>query len=238
MILAFLGAIVACSGGSGGSGGGTTGISYSGATYQAAITSDNANTLIGESVQGALTGDSMVPLGVMSSDSDSDNISLSGPTPLSLQALFAASLADIRPMSRDAQTLAYDADAAASESVYGQCGGSATFAAAYDQGSGLYSGSFQFNGYCNNDVSLTGKATFVMRMNQSAGEVDYFKFVFINLTSNVGGEINTISGSLECYVDGTDVTIYTEMVHADGTTGMVYWLDDFTIQGTGSQLNI
>lgn len=233
-------ALLACGGGgSGGGSGGDSSLTYSGATTPASLTADNTDTLIAESFQGALTNDSMVPFAAMAGEGAvNDNESISTPITLNLQSVFADSLSQVINTPQEGRAATLSAAAMQTSTVNGDCGGTATYSVNYDESSGVFSGSFSYNSFCSGVVNLSGSATFSGRIDNSTGHFDYFSFTFSNLTTTADGQTNTVSGSLECDFQGSDVTITTDMVVYQSSSGHTCWLNNCTVQVSGSQMEI
>ena len=231
-------AIIACGGG-GGSGSPTPTVQYTGVTTPAALTTETASTLVGESYQGAMTSDSMVPFAAMASAGQgNDDTPLSAPIAVDMQAAFADSLYQAIHASQEAQVSTAERAVSESSTIDGDCGGSATYNVTYDENSGIFSGSFVYNGFCSEAINLSGQATFTGRMDVNGGVFDYFSLTFTNLTTTADGQSNTVNGTLECDFQGSDFIITTNMVVAQSSSGLVCWLNNYTVQIAGSQMEI
>jgi hypothetical protein len=230
--------IFACGGG-GGSSDGTAALAYTGATTPAFLTVENSETLIGESFRGALTSDSMVPFTAMALTTAVDETTpVSNPIALDLQAAFVASLHQVVGTSQEGGTAAIATAAMQTSTVNGDCGGSASYSVNYNEASGIFSGSFSYYGFCSGGVNLSGSASFSGRMDISTGFFDYFSFTFSSLTTSVDGFSNTISGTLECDLQGSDITTTVDMVVQQSPGGQICWLNNYTVQVTGSQMEL
>jgi hypothetical protein len=234
----FCSAIIACGGG-GGSGSPASTAQYTGVTTPAALTTENSSTLVAESYQGAMTSDSMVPFAaIASAGQGSDHASLSTPIALDMQAAFADSLYQAIHASQEAQASTAERAVSESSTINGDCGGTATYNVTYDENSGVFSGSFVYNGFCSETINLSGQATFSGRMDSTNGGFDYFSLTFSNLTTTADGQSNTVNGTLECDFQGSDLLITTNMVVAQSSSGLVCWLNNYTVQLNGNQMEI
>lgn len=234
VLLAIGTAPYGCSGGSGGSDGSSSGITYTGATNPAMITSDNTNGLIHDGFEGALTSDSMVPFSIAPAGTQQASTS---PMVLALQKALGHSLSDALNTSGGSAGHSA-AKAAASDTMTGDCGGTASYSVSYNETSGAFSGSFSYSGFCSDGVTLSGSATFTGRIDSSSGTFDYFTFSFSNLATTADGLSNTLNGSLECDFQGSDVSITADMVVSHSSGGQVCWLNNYTVQVSGNQIDI
>ncbi len=223
---------IAC-GGSGDSGSSSGGSSYSGSTDRAVITSENSGTLINESFQGAMTSDSMMPFASLTPESQQ---SAKGSGPLGLQSAFSTSLAQAVDASGGVISGQRATTSSATSTINGDCGGTATYTISADQSTGVFSGRFSYSGFCNGGITLSGSATFTGRYDSAAKTFDYFTFTFSNLTTTAEGQTSSISGSLECDFTGTDIVITADLVVA--SSGQICWLNDYTIQIIGNEMEI
>ena len=232
------GSMVACGGG-GDSGGATPTTGYTGSTAPAALSTDNSDILVGESFQGALTSDSMVPFtAVAAVEQSNDDTSLSTPLALNLHVAFSNSLSDVIIGSGDIQHLSTAHAVTESDTINGDCGGTATYDVTYDESSGVFSGNFTYTSFCSGSINLSGRATFSGVMDSGGGGFDHFSFSFSNLTTTADGQSNTVNGTLECDFQGSDVIITSNMVVAQSSSGLVCWLSNYTIQIYDNQMEI
>ena len=230
--------MVACGGG-GDSGSSTPTIGYTGSATPAALSTDNSDILIGESFQGVMTSDSMVPFtAVAAVEQINDYQPTSTPIALDLQVAFSNSLSDVFIDSQDQQVLSTVHAVTESNTINGDCGGTATYNVTYDEISGVFSGTFMYTGFCSGSINLSGSATFTGIMDSSSGGFDHFSFSFSNLTTTADGQSNTINGTLECDFQGNDVIITTNMVVAQSSSGLVCWLNNYTVQIYDNQMEI
>ena len=230
--------MVACGGG-GDSGSSTPTIGYTGSTTAAALSTDNSDILISESFQGAMTSDSMVPFTAVAAVKQSnDDKPLLPPIALDMQVAFSNSLSEAINESQDAQDLSTARVVTESNTMDGDCGGTATYNVTYDENSGVFSGNFMYTGFCSGSINLSGSATFSGVMDISGGGFDYFSFSFSNLTTTTDGQSNTVNGTLACDFQGSDVIITTNMVVAQSSSGLVCWLNNYTVQINDNQMEI
>lgn len=234
--------IVCCSmfacGGGGDSGGSTPASEYTGSTTPAALTAENSDTLIGESFQGAMTSDSMVPFAATAVEQNNDHDPISTPIALDLQAAFSNSLSDVINESQNAQEQLTAHAVTESNTLDGDCGGTSTYNVTYDENSGVFSGSFTYNNFCSGNINLSGSATFAGAMDSSEGVFDYFSFSFSDLTTTVDGQSQTVNGILECDFQDSDMIITTDMIVSQSSSGLVCWLNDYTVQIYDNQMEI
>lgn len=238
LVLLMLGtALIACSGGgSSDSGGSSAAASYTGNTSAATLTSDNSGTLVADSLQGAMTSDSMVPFTISAVESQSGGQASSAPLPVMLQAAFSDSLTKMVDAPSSPFSSQRTAMATASEIIYGSCGGSATFSASYNESSGAFSGSLSYSGYCDGNTNLSGSVTMSGRIDTETSSLDYFTFTFTSLSVTADSQSLAVTGTLDCDIQGSDTTITVDMVVAQSSSDTTCWLNNYTVQVSGSQM--
>jgi hypothetical protein len=182
----------------------------------------------------------MIPFAALAagSDSQSSASSISTPLLLDLQTAFTDSLAQVvgAPQIEEQSTLL--ASAMQTHTVDGDCGGSATYSVDHNESSGSFSGSFRYNGFCTEGVNISGRATFSGRIDPDTEFFDYFSFTFSSLTTTIDGQSNTVSGSLDCDFQGSDIIIAADMKVRQSSNGPVCWLNNYSVQVTGTQMEI
>lgn len=154
--------IVATGGGGGdGDGGGPSIPSYTGLTEPATIDENNAEALAVGAYEGGRMGAATGVMGVVQTEA-SGNIGYS--RILKVSEVLEDSLRQVDFMSRSDGTF-IGAIYTVSATVYGNCGGSASYTISVDDQTGDFSGSFTFASYCEDGVTISGGASF-------SGQVD------------------------------------------------------------------
>ncbi len=233
-MLFFAASMAACGGG--GSNGGATGANYTGSLEPALITAENSGALMEESFQGALTSDSMVIFAGASADTVREGYPSAPSLPLALQSAFESSLTEALGTSRSASSPMRGPMASSTQTMNDGQGGSATFTMNYNENTGAFSGTCSYNGYTQGGVTLSGTAGFAGRIDPETSAFDYFDFTFTNFTTTVEGRSMSISGTIDCDLQGDTLLITTDMVVTDSEMGLVGWINDYTIQVTGTQM--
>lgn len=224
VVLAVLLAVslTACGGGGGGGGGGSlSGISYTGLTTQATIDGNNAEDLSTGAYQGGQAGAAIGSVGAIQTGE-------SGPVGhsrmLKVSQVLEGSLRQVDLMSRSAGTFV-GAIYTESNTIYGDCGGSASFTVSVDDQTGDFSGSFTFNNYCDDEVTISGAASFSGRVDLSTEELIEFSFSFNNLTGTSGSDSFTLDGDISIDNTVSPATMTMTMLLKDNNTGKVYKVD-------------
>jgi hypothetical protein len=130
------------------------------------------------------------------------------------------------------------------ESVLGECGGSANFTLNVNENTGAFNGAMTYNGYCSGGVVLSGTVNMSGSFNESAGVVN-ITMNFVSLTLSLAGESFSTDGSMSMSmnVNSKAVTISYNMVMANSLTDKSAYLlysitytpqigyDEFTLSG-------
>lgn len=223
-IFAFLG--FGCGGGGDG-GGASPGISYTGLTSPATIGENNAVDLANGAYMGYSSGVGVGPLSVQSGGDRRSAKTLTLRLPQILEealhrADLVSTLVGVGP----------SATQCGSETVYGDCGGSAYAYLCVDDVSGYFNGYFVYSSYCSEDVTISGRVNF-------SGWVDLITLEFLQLSLTFNN-ITVVSGNYSCTLAGTIDYDYTtfpfvvtmEMLHCDNSTGKVHWVTNYEMHMT------
>jgi hypothetical protein len=221
--------IVATGGGGGDGGGGGPSIpSYTGLTDPATIDQNNAEALAVGAYEGGRLGAATGAMGVVPTEA-SGNIGYS--RILKVSELLEDALRQVDFTSRSDGTLT-GAIYTVSDTVCGNCGGSASYTISVDDQTGDFSGSFTFASYCEDGVIISGGATFSGQVDVNTEDLLKFSLSFSALTGTSGNESFTISGDISL-----DLTVYPYIMSIsvlvrDESTGEVYWVKDYTMTVT------
>jgi hypothetical protein len=119
-----------------------------------------------------------------------------------------------------------------SDTIDGDCGGSASYTISVDNQTGNFNGSFNFNSYCDDGVTITGGVTFTGQVDINTDDLLTFTFSFNSLTCTAGSDSFTLNGNISWDVTGSPATITITMLLQDNSTSKVYWVQDYTIEAT------
>ncbi len=242
ILFAMVGSLLACGSGgdsSTGSAASPTAPAYTGNTSAAALSSDNAKTLIRESYQGALIGQTAASLAAVVRNGQADDVkTLSNPLALNLQNAFALSLTDIIENSKNLHPDSEEKTVTVSDRLNSQCGGSATYSVNIDESSGMFSGSVSYEAFCSGQITLSGHVSLSGLVDVSTFSFEYFSVAYSNLTTAADGLTWSVNGTLECDFQGNDMIITTDMVMKQSAGGAVCWLNDYTIQISSNHMEI
>jgi hypothetical protein len=208
--------LTACSGG-GSSDSGSSGITYTGQTSAAAISEDNAGSLAASALDAGSSNSAFSLNGFAALDgADPGSDAAHGPLLLGIARTLedAVEFVDFSAASEpDVSAAAQTRDGTLS----GECGGSASYSISVDSGTGAFSGSFSFSGYCVGDLTVNGGASFSGDVNTSTEQLESFTFSFNAITATSGSESVTMNGSIS--ISASTSTMTMNMTIQDNTTG-------------------
>jgi hypothetical protein len=210
----------------GGGGGGDSGVTYTGLTTPAVITSTNAKTLAESVIGGSSTG---TAFGVVSDEQETQP----SPTILDVARILSNSVTqlDISPSS---STLP-GAIVTGSETIGCENpGGSISASLSIDDVTGDFNGTFNFNNCAEGDTTINGSTTVSGTINLSSGFIEVLNFTFNPVTVVSGAESYTMSGTVRTSVSGSSATIVMDVRLRNNNTQMVEWINNLTISATGS----
>ncbi|NIO04022.1 MAG: hypothetical protein GTN74_05245 [Proteobacteria bacterium] len=119
-----------------------------------------------------------------------------------------------------------------SETINGDCGGSAYVYLCIDDFGEFFDGYFTFSGYCSEGVSYSGRVNFSGRSDVNTAEFLELSFSFDNLTVLSDGYSSTLAGTIDSDFSTLPVTITMDMLLSDNSTGKVYWIANYNISVT------
>ena len=216
--------IIATGGGGGGGGGGAAPpVTYSGLTDPAAIDENNAEDLTVGAYEGGRTGSAIGQLGVVQPVGN-----IGYPRVLKVSQILEGSLRQVDYMSRSGETF-IGAIYTETGTIYGNCGGSASYSVSVNDQTGDFSGSLSFSSYCEDGVTISGAVSFSGKVDPVTEELVRFSLSFSTLSGTSGGDSFTLHGTIT-----TDLTVYpyvmtVSMLLRDNSTGKVYWVKDYTM---------
>jgi hypothetical protein len=229
-VIAFgLIAIVGSGGGGGGGGGGGDGgggITYTGITSQATIDETNAVDLATGAYYGGNFGTTMA-LGAIQTEEDRQ---ISRPRTLIVSQALNKCIDLVNFTSASSSTFY---GSTYTETIYGTCGGSGTISIDVNDVTGDFTGSLNFNNYCENGVTISGSTSFSGVIDVNTGDLLKFSFSFDNLSFNDGSDSFTIDGNISYNYTTYPVTISMDILMRDDSTGKVFWSHNYFLSITG-----
>ncbi len=228
LLLSLL-ALAACGGGGGGDGGGSVPAAYSGgATTQASITTDNAQTLAAGAWEGGNTSTEVggvVPLQTGEGASASalpDLVQMAKVLKAPVERLNLGATPSVTPASTDSNTL------------YDGYGGSASYSISANDSTGAFSGTFQFNGYNSGGVTVDGGMNISGKIDLATDNLTQLKLSFSSLTVSDTTQSFTLDGSIagSMSTDGTEETDTFNLILIDSTAHKSYWIRNYVITTT------
>ena len=215
-------------GGGGGGGSAETPIIYTEITTQALITADNAEELLVGSYQGVSTYEGGSLAYGMSLESAEPQFS-------SLTLKATSSLREV--MDRIDMSGFVSSSAARqvteSETIYGNCGGSASATINVNEVTGNFSGSITFNNFCEDGVTLGGRTSFAGNINPSTDSFTWFNMAFTNLTFRAEGKAYTMAGEMGFdFLSNTRARVTMNIRMRDDNTTKVYQLVNMVLNLT------
>lgn len=212
------------SGGGGDGGSAQPQITYTGLTTQAEITDVNAEILAAGAFEGGRTGSAFSGTGAVETGTDENTISFR--TLKVTQALKDALLkVDLSFVSGGPIIGATQSE---SGSVAGPCGGTASYSVQYDDATGVFSGTFTFNGYCDSGVVITGTTTISGTVDIVLSTFESISFDFTNLSDGS----STLSGSIDIDFTVSPVRVDFDTLLKDNATSKVYWASNYVMYVT------
>src|SRR3990172_8954473 len=188
MVAAIVGMSAAC--GDGG-GGGASGVTYSGSTTPAAVTSGNAVAIASTAYQGGSSSGSLTLVGVAVGPADQSGGGLSPVPAVAISRVLTDAVRAAHLGSPSSSPAIVGVSVSVSDTLpAGTCGGTASYSGTADDVTGAISATFSFNGWCNDGVTISGSVTV-------SGLVDVSGPTPVLLTLNFSFTVLTVS-------DGTD----------------------------------
>ncbi|MDY6843351.1 MAG: hypothetical protein SVW57_04580 [Thermodesulfobacteriota bacterium] len=221
ILIIFTLSLMGCGGGSGGGG-----ISYTGLTTPATINAQNAVPL----ATGAyFLGEYgvYIPFSVAPIEEDTQNKS---PRALIIAHMLEKSLRSVEVPSLARGDSSFSAVVTDSSTIFGNCGGSATYTITVNDITGDFNGTYNFNSYCEDDVTASGFMSFSGIINLSNFEFIHLHCSFNNLVFVIDGESFAIAGTLS-YSFSTAVSMEIDMdIYVQySSTGTVYWANNYAM---------
>ena len=215
--------LISCGGGGGG------GISYNGVTTQAQVTEENATPLAVGAWLGGSLGPNIDIFGAVVSDGEIFNNSFSlGVMP----GVFMNLMDDlvIPPFTGGGYAGAVQQ---INERMYGSCGGTADITGSADDETGSFSGSVNFEDFCEDTFITKGRADVSGTVDLVSEEVVRFTLTFKSLTLEDAQESMTIKGSFSADYTASPFEVTMSYVIRNNDQMKTYWMKDATFQLVG-----
>lgn len=234
LFLTLLSVVPVACGGGGGGGGGSAGLSYSGSTAKVTIDESNAEEIAISSYTSIDSAGGIAPLGIATVEYK-DGVTeikrrknLGRPLPLAVSQVLKDSLLKLNIDVEGNISIA----STESDTVYGNCGGSASYTINVNDSTYDFSGTFNYMDFCVDGTSVSGN------VNISGNISSYpatFNFVFNNLSMTDG--INSYISTGHIYFvmnNDTNAVISIDMLINDINSAKVYWVNDFNVTLTAA----
>jgi hypothetical protein len=234
-----------------GSGGGSSGLSYTGSTSPATLSSSNSATLVGSAYTGGNSG--IIIGGITTGLTNYDFGASRRPRILVISdALLKFAHLTIVDDTLARPEIAATANNIPHSTLHGNCGGTATVNGSYDDGNKTLSLTANLSSYCqdrttlNGTVGASGQAVVDAQNNINISSIS---ITLSRLTAAYGGDSFTADGSMSIspqagytYIANNSV-LSIDMLIKDNATAKIFKLENFTISeslttGTSSYVDM
>jgi hypothetical protein len=233
-IIVFCSVAVAC-GNSGGDSGTSSGLTYSGDTSQAVITSKNVQAIAANPMD---TGSGGVVISGIPGINNT-NQATRRPIFMGVAMVVKSAIAEM-----DQQSVAdQDPSSAIQADTYpGSCGGEYSYNIQYDRYTNVLSGDLAFNDFCDDGMTLNGSTSFSGAINTGTKQVDSCTLSFNSITGTSNAKSMTIGGHVYLAESGATTMLTMDMMIRDEGTGHVCKIEnyqmDITDRGTCAQITV
>lgn len=216
--------LAAC--GSSGGGGTPAGISYTGLTTLVAIDANNAVDIGTGAYQGGSTAGAIGSSMGIVQNSEDEYIGRSRSLILSQALVKALRQIDVNSMSSGiaSGTIQHN-----SGTEYGTCGGSMSWSINFNDQTGGFTGSFNFNNYCEDNTTLSGSIEAAGTIDPVTEDFGQISMTFIVFTIATPSDSFTAQGSFDINFSVSSIDFAINIYMREDSTGKVYWLDDFNM---------
>ncbi|KJS30167.1 MAG: hypothetical protein VR64_17790 [Desulfatitalea sp. BRH_c12] len=223
-----------CGGGGGGDDGsasnGSSSLTYSGLSTPATITQDNAASLSASAFESGANTMGLSGIAALY-DTGATSSKMAKPFLSDITEILGNAVENI-----DFQTYSNSKVSAAtqseSDSFDGTCGGSASYSIQVNTDSGAFSGTLDFNGYCEDGMVINGRCSFSGIINVSTEELQLFTLYFTSITGTDGSESITMNGSIEFSISGSTTSATMNMLLRNDNTSQVYKIENYQMDIT------
>jgi hypothetical protein len=215
----------ACGGGGGGrdGGGSAAGISYTGITSQAVIDDSNAADF---STGAYMGGDMGSAIGGIAAIQTEDHKQISHPRALKLTQTLETAIVEV-DVTAPSGVAVSGAIQQESDTIQGDCPGTpgrAVYTIEYNDVTGDFSGTFNFNSYCSEGVTISGSASFYGKVDPNTLEFLRFSITVANLTATLDRDSFSTKGNITYDFETSPVTANMDLLLKDNSTEKVYWV--------------
>jgi hypothetical protein len=225
--------VVGCGGGgSGDSGNGGTspGLTYSGVTTQAVISTQNAQPLAANAMDAGSGGAGISGIaGLDAANRGEDGAGRPFFMGLAMVMESAVAKMDRQSAAEQNPSSAVQSDA---DTCPGSCGGSYTYNIQADTDTGVFSGTLAFNGYCESGITLNGTTSFSGIIDVGLRRVESCTVSFNSITGTSSSESITMGGEVYLAVSGATTMITMDMMVRDNIDGRVCKIENYQMDVT------
>jgi hypothetical protein len=212
-----------------GSSGGSSGVTYSGKTTAASITTSNGEEIATGAYQNGGTGQSLGTVLALELPGSHHN---GEPRAAILAKALASAAHQIDPATITAPSSNH-AIQYGSGTIFGGCGGYASYTTNYNDVTGEFSGSISFTSYCEEAVTLNGTLSMTGALNPSnPDDFGSLTMTFTALTVASGSDSFTADGTINFNAGANPTTVTMTMEMKDNTTNEVFLAQDFILSIT------
>lgn len=219
-------------------GGGSSGVTYTGATTAAAVTSGNAVAIASTTYQGGNSSGSLTLVGAAVSPAGQSGGELSPVPAVAISRVLTDAVRAAHLGSTSSSPAIVGASVSVSDTLPpGNCGGTASYSGTANDATGAIDATFRFNGWCNDGVTISGSVTVSGQVDVSGSTpvLVSLTFSFTVLTVSDGTDTFTGTGTISLDFGTTPESLTVDMDFRDAN-GAVYRVSNFvvTVTPTGS----
>lgn len=233
--------VVGCGGSSGGGDGGSSpGLTYSGVTTQAVITSENSQTLAENAMNAGAGGSGISGIAGLDAGNPAED-GTGRPFLVGMAMVMESAIAEVDWQS-DAGQVPSSAIESDADTVSGSCGGSFTYNIQVDTDTGTFSGRLAFNSFCEEGMTMSGSANFSGVVDLGTEKLESCTVSFNAITSTYSSVSVTMGGRIHLAVSGPTSSMTMDMMVRDDGSGRVCKIEnyqmDITDWGTYAEITL
>jgi hypothetical protein len=123
-----------------------------------------------------------------------------------------------------------------SDTIPGGCGGTLTYDITINETTFAVNGTITADNFCNNDATVNGSAT-VSGNFDLASEAADLTLTLNTITFTYPPELaNTVNGSVTGTLDASGINVITDIINRDNNLGKVFWINNYTITASPSDV--
>ncbi|MHC4105333.1 MAG: hypothetical protein ACYSR9_10365 [Planctomycetota bacterium] len=218
-----------CGGGGGGDGGDGDGDggTYNGVTSQADIDENNAQVMIAGAFEAANSGmaATQLPASIQQHPSDYETVHGFQALKLPIALKNAVVSTDVTNLSGRFLTSAVGTE---SGTLYGDCGGQASYIFEANDVAGTFNGSMTFLSYCHDGVTISGQTNIQGTFDTATDEPLKITITFDNLES----DYITLDGEISMDLTAIPYVVEMNFYGTDEASDKVYWIRDYKLKIT------